>query len=88
MKIYSQISITHILFIDDVIICGDGKYSEWRSYNSILRLFNKTTGMQINILKFVVLENNLSQDTIDAILDDIPFKIQDIVDGTKYLFFL
>jgi hypothetical protein len=39
------ISITHLMFVDDVILFGNGNIVEWEVFKEILELFCKATGM-------------------------------------------
>lgn len=48
VNVTSLIQITHLLFVDDVLIFGLGIVEEWTSYKEILTLFYSSTGMQIN----------------------------------------
>ena len=46
VNITKLIKITHFLFIDDVILFGDGSVSKLRTYHSILDICCKATGNQ------------------------------------------
>jgi hypothetical protein len=39
------IYITHLMFVDDIILFGNGNFVEWELFKEILELFSKATGM-------------------------------------------
>ena len=50
------ICITHLLFVDDVILFGNGNIDEWEVFKEILTLFCKATGMAFSPQKSSFLE--------------------------------
>jgi hypothetical protein len=52
--------ITHFLFVDGVLLFGDGSVREWRTYKHILETFCLATGMEISSNKSLILCNELS----------------------------
>jgi hypothetical protein len=50
-KVSSTISLSHLLFVDDIILFGEGTVKEWESFKIILDLLCAATGMQINVNK-------------------------------------
>ena len=46
-----DLSITHLLFVDDVILIGIGTIGEWSSYKDALDLFCSTSGMNVSLEK-------------------------------------
>jgi hypothetical protein len=42
------VKITHLMFVDDIILFGIGNMVEWKVYQKILELFCKATGMVIS----------------------------------------
>jgi len=43
------IRITHLMFVDDVIIFGNGNITKWEYYKEVLDLFCKAIGMSFNL---------------------------------------
>lgn len=41
------LSITHLLFVDDVLVFGRGSVQDWKYFSDILKLFCTASGMQI-----------------------------------------
>jgi hypothetical protein len=60
IQIGKNLFITHLLFIDDVLIFCSGKQTDVESLSEILIMFSRATGMQINIQKSTLSANNLS----------------------------
>ena len=85
IKISHHLSLTHLLFVDDVILFGLGILEEWLAYKAILDSFCEASGMCINVNKSSFLHNELSLDTIHSITDILPFKVDDIRKGFGYL---
>ena len=46
-----DLSITHMLFVDDVLLFGIGTVGEWKAYKEALDLFCSATGMAVSIKK-------------------------------------
>ena len=51
VKIYQNLSITHLFFVDDVLIFCSGSVRDARTLREILDLFSKDTGMDFNVGK-------------------------------------
>ena len=51
IKISSTFALTHLLFVDDVILLGSGSLSEWMAFDVILSKFCKASRMCISIDK-------------------------------------
>ena len=48
LKFSSMLSITHILFVDDVMLFGSGKVQECKFYTEIIKLFCVSSGMEVS----------------------------------------
>jgi hypothetical protein len=59
LKVVVNTFISHLLFVDDVLILGAGKLEYWMTLNSILSKFCSATGMIINQHKSVFLVQNI-----------------------------
>ena len=64
IKISARLSLTHLLFVDDVILFGFGSLEEWRAFKNILDIFCEASGMSININKSSFLHNDLDEDIL------------------------
>jgi hypothetical protein len=50
------LNITHLMFVDDVILFGIGCIVEWKAYKEVLDLFCKATRMEFSSQKYSFLE--------------------------------
>ena len=57
IRISPNLHLTHLLFVDDVLIFCSGSRRDAESLKSILNLFSKVTGMEINIKKSTISSN-------------------------------
>ena len=62
IKISSSLALTHLLFVDDVILLGMGTLTEWMAFEVILSTFCKALGMCISLDKSCFLFNNMDVD--------------------------
>ena len=67
IKVTPHIFITHLLFVDDVVLFGVGTTVEWHIFQNILNLFCRDTGMIISDAKLSFLEYGLDEETIELI---------------------
>jgi hypothetical protein len=59
IKLSQAVSISHLLFVDDVILFGAGLVQEVKAWANILDIFCKATGMQISATKSMILTSAL-----------------------------
>ena len=85
IKISSSLALTHLLFMDDVILLGSGTPSEWMDFEFILSTFCKASGMCISLEKSCFLFNNLDVNVGTDIAWLMPYKMDPIASGFKYL---
>ena len=85
IKISPLLSLTHLLFVDDVILLGSGTLSEWMAFDVILSTFCKASGMCISMEKYSFLFSNLDVDVGADIARFMPYKMDPITIGFKYL---
>ena len=51
MKISTDLDITHIMFVDDMLLFGIGTAKEWLTFKESPKLFSMTTGMIFDMEK-------------------------------------
>ena len=83
--ISSELVLTHILLVDDVVVFDHGLLEEWRCFKSIIDLFSAPSGMLVNIEKSSFLFNNLNSMLIDDLKGLLHYKMDPIEVGFKYL---
>jgi hypothetical protein len=59
IKVGRSLSLSHLLFVDDVILFGLGIVREAEKYKKILDLYCRARGMEINAHKSTILFNEL-----------------------------
>ena len=60
IKVSSSLHLTHLLFVDDVLLFGVGTIEEWKHFKILLDLFCSTMGMSISKAKSSFLYNKLN----------------------------
>jgi hypothetical protein len=89
LKVAISNYVSHLLFVDDVLILGDGNYKDWLEFKSILSLFCTTSGMEVNCNKSVFLAQNIDPSIKQRISSDFNIQFINLEEGMKYLgFFL
>ena len=74
IKISSRLFLTHLLFVDDVILFGLGSLEEWMAFKVILDTFCEASGMCININKSCFLHNYLDEALLQNISRLLPYR--------------
>ena len=85
IKISSTFALTHLLFVDDVILLGTSSLSKWMAFDVILSKFCKASEMCISIDKSCFLYNNVDIDIRSEISKALPYKMEPITTGFNYL---
>ena len=87
IQVASNCSITHLLFVDDVLIFCSGERGETRVLKEILELFSKATGMEINFSKSTLTTHLLKLEEVAEITRNFPINTAGLEAGLKYLGF-
>jgi hypothetical protein len=87
IKISNGLTITHLLFFDDILIFCDGLKRDADILSEGLILFRIATSMRINAQKSNILFSRTEDDFIQHYLDLLPFQILNLDEGLKYLGF-
>ena len=87
IQIAPNLKITHLLFVDDILIFCSGIRGESRVLQEILDLFSKATGMEINEGKSSLTTHMLSQVEEAELKRFFPFSSAGLEEGLKYLGF-
>ena len=82
-----QLAITHLLFVDDVLIFYSGYRRDTRVLKEILDLFTKATGMDINFEKSTRIAHLLRPEEELELVENFPFISSGLDVGLKYLGF-
>ena len=84
INISDNLLITHLLFVDDVILFGIVTIEEWQDYKELLDTFCNATSMEINEAKSSFLYNDVDETIRSKILSRFPYKMEPLTNGFKY----
>lgn len=87
IEVIINIFITHLLFVDDIILFCDGSRCDLHELKLVLDLFLKATWMSINDKNSIIVHNGLSRVELNIILSFFPFEIKSMTKSFKYLGF-
>eukprot|EP00253_Pinus_taeda_P030228 PITA_30228 len=87
IEVAINLFISHLLFVDDILIFTNGSSNEIKEYKSIFDLFMKATGMEINTRKSQICVADLERRESDRISNIFTFPLQPLDTPFKYLGF-
>jgi len=79
------LSITHMMFVNNVIMFGRGKISEWEVFKDVMDLFCKATWMDFSPQKSYFLEAGWKVEHLALLKELMPFEVKLVDVGFKYL---
>ena len=79
------INITHLMFVDDIILFGNGNFGEWILYKDLLESFSKAAGMAFSPQKSMFLEAGWTAKELVVLKDFMPYDVTSVDSGFKYL---
>ena len=79
--------LSDILFVDNVLLIEDDTQQEIWTLNRIVSLFCDATGMVINLEKYCLLLNHVSNFIKNLAETLFPYPLKDMSSGFKYLGF-
>jgi len=85
INISRSLAVTHLLFVDDIVIFGSSSFSEWSKLNQIFSTFSLATGMVINYEKTIIIPHGITQTQLDPILSLFLARVGSFDHGLKYL---
>jgi len=89
LRITKGFNLTHLMFIDDVLIMGIASLEEWLCLKEILDSFCQASRLEINYHKSMFFFNNVEPEQLSAYEDLYDISFAHIDSGFKYLgFFL
>jgi len=87
LKIATYAIISHLLFVDDVLLIGKGTMEEWVVLKDILDLFCRASCMEISSKKSNFHYNLINQSKLDTFKSMFGFVTTSLDEGFKYLGF-
>ena len=80
--------LTHILFVNDLVMMGEGTWENLKEAKKILELYKKAIGMHINVEKSILSENSIPEEIKERIRAKTHYILKPIDEGFKYLGFV
>lgn len=80
--------ISHLLFVDNVLILGSSSLGDWTSLKKILDSFCRASGLEINFQKSVFLPTSLEDSAFLQIQNLFGISSASLDEGFKYLGFV
>ena len=85
IKISANMTLTNLLFVDNVVLFCIGTVDEWMAFDVILETFCAASGMFISLEKSGFLFSDLELGVQRSIHSFLPYKMEPILNGFKYL---
>ena len=85
IQISPSLALSHLLFVDDVILMGSGTLLDWSSFEVILETFSKASGMKINVEKSCLLYCNMDNAVQNSFASSMPYRMLPLHSGFTYL---
>ena len=79
--------LTHVLFVDDVLLMGEGTLTNFQNLAKSLEKYQKATGMVFNIEKSILIYSNVFGELLSREKELLPYSIATISEGFKYMGF-
>jgi hypothetical protein len=87
LKVATETIISHLFFVDDVLILGVGKIEDWMELQSILTSLCHAYGMDVNYQKMCFLAQNMKPSLEKRMQETFNIQFISIDKGMKYLGF-
>eukprot|EP00253_Pinus_taeda_P028927 PITA_28927 len=87
LEIAVNMYISHLLFVDDILLFTSGNLNEIKELKNIIDLFMKVTGMQVNYRKSQLITEGLDRLEKNQITSILPFDVLSMENPFKYLGF-
>eukprot|EP00253_Pinus_taeda_P019452 PITA_19452 len=88
IEVAENLWVTHLLFVDDIIMFSNGSLEDCKTIKRILDLFLKAIGLCINERKSSLTSSGLSEDMVHSVKMVLNFDVKTLEDTFKYLGFL
>ena len=85
VKITAKSNLTHLVFVNDVMMFGAALFSEWKNIKELLLIFFQASRMERSDNKYVLLSFDVEEVTVKDMSSLFSFQIKDINEGLKYL---
>ena len=83
----NHIERTHVLFVDDVLMFGEGTLGNMENLVKVLDNYQSTRGMEINLENLKLSHNKVQEEILTQAKEIIPVSAAPLLEGFKYLGF-
>lgn len=87
LEVAVNLYISHLLFVDDILLFTNGNLNEIKDLKNILDLFMKAIGMQVNYRKSQLIMEDFNRHEKHLITSILPFDAYNMENPFKYLGF-
>eukprot|EP00253_Pinus_taeda_P002842 PITA_02842 len=87
LEVAGNLFITHLLFVDDILLFCNGSLFEFKKIKEVLELFMRATGMLVNYRKSQLITEGLNRQEISQLTAILPLETSKLGDPFKYLGF-
>jgi hypothetical protein len=87
LKVATETIISHLFFVDNVLILSIGKFEDWMVFQSILTNFCLASSMDVNCQKSCFLAQNIDPSLEQRMQEEFNIQFISIDKGMKYLGF-
>ena len=77
--------MTHLLFIDDILIFGVGILEEWGKYHQIINVFGIASGMVVSQHKYAFLYFEVQEALLAQVTNLFPYRMDPTKIRMKYI---
>ena len=79
--------VTHTLFVDDVLLLGEGSLKNLEAFIVLIDKYRRATRMVVNMEKSNLIHNDFPEDMLQRSREIIPYQITLVEEGFKYMGF-
>ena len=87
IKVSTTEEVTHTLFVDDVLLFGEGSISNLEAFLALIDKYRRATRMVVNVEKSNLIHNEFLEEKIQRTRELIQYQNNPIEEGFKYLGF-
>ena len=85
IKISLTVFISHLIFVDDVILIRKGFKEEWQHFAEIIKILCAAFGMEVSITKSIFICHRVSEEVLRRISAILHAQTSKMIEGFKYL---
>ena len=75
IKVSNSEKVTHTLFVDDVLVFGEGTIKNLEAFVSLIDKYKRATGMVVNMEKYNLFHNEFLDDMIRRAREIMLFRL-------------